>query len=527
MKKIFLTLIVSIALFGTVFAQEPESHWSDFYSPTYEQHGALVAAVAIDNNMIVFDNPADYYYDELGGYYVNYDYEVAAFVNNVCRGHGFLCYYEGDDYFTTNGMGVYYDNTTSDVGREVSFKLYDHVNEIEYDVCTSSETIVTAQDYWDYWDDVVILYFSTPTFPVNITGYGTGSGDWYLIASPLASAVNPVDVDNMVSNNFDLYRFNQSADKEWENWKFADNYHYDLEPGTGYLYANSGDVTLTFKGKPYSGDGQFELKRDNGAKLPGWNLIGNPYPEAATISRDFYVMNDSRTEVTVSERTSIAPMEGVFVYAANENETVTFNRSRADVDDGKIVVNLCGEKDGVLDRVMVRFGENPMLPKYKMHDGSTTLSVAKQGKEYAVVNCQNENIVPVSFKAGQMASYTLKVRVDRVDVSYLHLIDNITGADVDMLAGGTYTFVGAPNDRNDRFALRLGYNAVEDDMFAYQSGNDVVVNGKGTLQVFDLVGRFVASYDVNGVQMVRMPSQGVYILRLVGDETKTQKIVVR
>jgi hypothetical protein len=62
------------------------------------------------------------------------------------------------------------------------------------------------------------------------------------------------------------------------------------------------------------------------------------------------------------------------------------------------------------------------------------------------------------------------------------------------------------------------------EIFAYQNGNDIVVNGEGELLVFDLMGRMVMNLHVNGVQTVEKPSQcGVYILRL---NEKTQKIVI-
>jgi hypothetical protein len=84
--------------------------------------------------------------------------------------------------------------------------------------------------------------------------------------------------------------------------------------------------------------------------------------------------------------------------------------------------------------------------------------------------------------------------------------------------------MGSAVDRSDRFTLV--FTQVETDgIFAYQSGNDIIVSGEGELQVFDVMGRLVMSQQVNGVQTVEKPNQtGVYILRLNG---KTQKIVVR
>jgi hypothetical protein len=62
-------------------------------------------------------------------------------------------------------------------------------------------------------------------------------------------------------------------------------------------------------------------------------------------------------------------------------------------------------------------------------------------------------------------------------------------------------------------------------IFAYQSGNDIIVSGEGELQVFDVMGRMVITQHVNGVQTFEKPSQtGVYILRLNG---MSQKIVVK
>ena len=59
MKKVLLTLIVSLAFCGSVFSHE--SHWSDFDYHDYQTHADLMAFVSIDNNMIsLTDNYADF-----------------------------------------------------------------------------------------------------------------------------------------------------------------------------------------------------------------------------------------------------------------------------------------------------------------------------------------------------------------------------------------------------------------------------------------------------------------------------------
>ena len=69
----------------------------------------------------------------------------------------------------------------------------------------------------------------------------------------------------------------------------------------------------------------------------------------------------------------------------------------------------------------------------------------------------------------------------------------------------------------------------ESDIFVYQNDNELIVNGNGELQIYDIMGRFVASYNVNGDKRIGTEqfSTSVYIFRLVGSDVKTQKVVVR
>ena len=64
-----------------------------------------------------------------------------------------------------------------------------------------------------------------------------------------------------------------------------------------------------------------------------------------------------------------------------------------------------------------------------------------------------------------------------------------------------------------------------DDNFVYQNGDEIIVNGEGELQVFDVLGRFVMSQNVSGVERISKPAQtGVYIFMMNGN---AQKIVVK
>ena len=115
--------------------------------------------------------------------------------------------------------------------------------------------------------------------------------------------------------------------------------------------------------------------------------------------------------------------------------------------------------------------------------------------------------------------------------SYLHLIDKLTGEDIDLLIDGEYSFIGASSDKDNRFIVKLKYasTANDDEIFAYQNGNEIVINGEGNLLVYDVLGRYVMNREINGVETIDVSSlqTGVYILRMTGNSIKTQKIVVK
>ena len=377
----------------------------------------------------------------------------------------------------------------------------------------------------------------TETFELPITGYGEGTGNWYLISSPVASPVTPTTNNGFVSDHYDLYCFNQAAELEWENHKV---HGFDIESGHGYLYASSANTTLVFTGAPYNSNGEIQLVYEEGKDFAGWNLIGNPFCVTAYIvgGRDFYVMgvnDDGKSEIIAAEGNSIASMEGVFVHTTT-SETMTFTTTEPESNgDAKVVLNL-NRGRGVIDRAIVRFAENRQLPKFQLFGNSTKLYIPKNDKDFAVVSSEAQGEMPVNFKAQENGTYTLNIDTENVEMNYLHLIDNMTGMDVDLLQTPSYTFDATTNDYASRFRLVFSANNVDgpsagSEAFAFYSNGNWVVNNEGeaTLQVIDVNGRIVSNETINGTVATSInATPGVYMLRLVnGNEVKTQKIVVR
>jgi hypothetical protein len=66
--------------------------------------------------------------------------------------------------------------------------------------------------------------------------------------------------------------------------------------------------------------------------------------------------------------------------------------------------------------------------------------------------------------------------------------------------------------------------------FAFQMGDQLVVNGEGELQIIDMLGRVVMTDQLTGSQSTtNLPkTAGVYVLRLTDTNgTRTQKMVIR
>lgn len=115
--------------------------------------------------------------------------------------------------------------------------------------------------------------------------------------------------------------------------------------------------------------------------------------------------------------------------------------------------------------------------------------------------------------------------------SYLHLIDNATGADIDLLSTPSYTFDSKDCYYEARFKVVFSEEATNDimDSFANLSNGELVITGNGTLQVMDMLGRQLFTREVSSSLLLPASSlaPGVYVVRLInGNDVKAQKIVV-
>jgi hypothetical protein len=346
--------------------------------------------------------------------------------------------------------------------------------------------------------------------------------------------------------NYDFYAYDE-ANYTWRNEKVPANGITTFEQGVGYLYATSADKQGSFAGTMKATNTEVEKDLNYEctlANMKGFNLMGNPFTRNLTSGDvklgDSYLTNyfvvEGGSELVAREIATypIKPGQGFMVQATAENQKLVFNPSTAkgrSTNNGHISIAVGNESFN--DMAYINIANGNTLRKMTLNTDSPKVYVMNNNKDYAAARVENLSAsMPVCFQTKNIGTYTITVKANELDVEYLHLIDNVLHEDIDLLLEPSYSFIASGHDNAARFTLVFKANANIDeieanDIFAYQNGSDIIVNGNGELQVFDATGRMVMNTQVNGIQTVNIPATGMYIFRMVGDEVKTQKIVVR
>lgn len=209
----------------------------------------------------------------------------------------------------------------------------------------------------------------------------------------------------------------------------------------------------------------------------GWNLVGNPFIVDAYVNRAFYKLNDNGSAIVpvISNLNEYVPTKtpactGILVYAETSDETVTFFKDvpfTTTNDQGQLTITLTqanSRDNSTIDKAIVSFNEGDRLGKFYFGEQQAIIYIPGNHDEYSIIHS------------------------DRRSDVYRNVSE-------------------------------------ENDTFAYQNGDDIIVDGEGELQVFDVMGRLVASQRVNGVETIANPELSeVYVLKM---NERTQKIVVR
>ena len=379
-------------------------------------------------------------------------------------------------------------------------------------------------------DDAQLIHPSHPvqaTLRKTINAYSDEPGvnnGWYTIASP----VDELGIGLATTGNYDLYTYDEE-NTLWHNQKDSTNNIIQFNEGQGFLYAHASQKTLAFSGNMRATDDQVVVPlscQNSYEPLRGFNLVGNPFSRnliggditlGDTELTTYYSVEGGSELVSHNITTDpILPGQGFLVQASTKGQDLVFNPSGSKSKRGFDPAFICIEaSDGSFtDRAYVQFNKGNTLHKMTLSDSHVQISVRQSKDDYAAINVNTENhALPLNFKAAHNGTHTLSIGIVNLDLDYLHLVDNLTGADIDLLQNPSYSFEAQTNDYASRFKLVFRSKA-NDDVYG-----DSFVDGKTI--VIDMTGRVVAT-DRN-----TKLAPGVYILQTInGSEIQTEKIII-
>ena len=369
------------------------------------------------------------------------------------------------------------------------------------------------------------------TIKKGVEAYTTDGG-WYTIATPFTT-YTPTEI---TSDNYDLYALDESADLEWVNYKAHTN-DFSMASGAGYLYAHNPGITLRMTGTLNNGDFTKEVTlsyASDDENIKGFNLLGNPtahdisFTKTTQVADGYYYLSNNETwQYTTSN--SIPAGRGILVKTNAAGQTVTLNpQSKSSDATGQY---LCVAIDD--EKAYIKMNDGVSMPLFALNGKSSNLYLTHEGKPYIMLVRDGAHSVDLNYQPRKNGTHTLTVSsTSNCQLPTLNLVDRLTGAHIDLLATPSYSFESTGNDYASRFELVFSANENENknEIFAFISNGNIIVNGTGTLQIIDALGRELVRRDLstlNSQLSTLNYNSGVYLLRLITpEETKVQKLFI-
>jgi hypothetical protein len=222
--------------------------------------------------------------------------------------------------------------------------------------------------------------------------------------------------------------------------------------------------------------------------------------------------------------------DGFFVKVIGTNPSLSYtaNTRNRNIEENEYI-NLIATSKAGKDNVIINFADNDEEGFAKLENFNKEIAeiyVKEDNRRYGIMNYEKDvEEIELYFDAKRMGEYTINA-VTEGEFESVILVDRNEGVETDLLTS-PYTFKALSSDSPDRFIIRMG-NDVVDDKFVYLSGDELVINAEGLVQIVDVMGRIIYSGEQNGINRVDVSGlNSTYIVRNVNNnEVKTQKIVV-
>ncbi len=376
---------------------------------------------------------------------------------------------------------------------------------------------------------------------------------WQFIASPFTNAAVSQFTD---ADTYDLYKFDgrhENLTEEWRNHKDDDaNFETEFVSGRGYMASYQNNTTATLSGTFNSSTSinypvTYQDIQEGEPHWPNFHLLGNPFTfnmdlsklNMANMATGVAVVNDEGGYDYMAETGTINVGDGFFVKSVAAEPSVSYGVPTRGSDDANVSDNISVRvsNNTSRDNVVLNFAgaDKVGFPKLNaMNEDIAYLYVVDNEKRYGIFNYDKDvKEVPLSFEAQKMGNYTISVDAEG-EYETIVLVDRQTGIETNMLLEDyNFTTTTSKKENTDRFIVRFTFKSdveTESERFAYQSGDELIIEAEGTVQMFDVMGRMVYNSDVKsrGERInVGQLNKAAYILRLVnGEGVKVQKVII-
>ena len=367
---------------------------------------------------------------------------------------------------------------------------------------------------------------------------------WQFISSPLLDAevaAAATKSDNAYQpSDYDMYKYNGSLENEWVNHKDGEGINLDFEAyfteGRGYMYSHQARTIVTLGGELNPATTfDYEVSY-NGEENPLANLhlLGNPftfnmdwqYVNVSNVYDGYAILNAAGNNYVYATEGTIPVGDGFFVQAIGSEPEMSYGMRGSKETSSNI--NVIARGNAGEDNVIINFaGEGEGFRKLQgFNEDNARIFVENEGRRYGIANVEaNATEVELSFVAAQMGNYTISLDVNGKFETVV-LVDRFTGVETNMLLEDEYSFTATSNDSPNRFVVRLGGAKTESASFVYQSGDELIINAEGAIEIIDMMGRVVYSSEMNNGRVdVSNFNNAAYVVRAL-NEGKVQKVVI-
>lgn len=424
-------------------------------------------------------------------------------------------------------------------------------------VTVSAERILTAQNIYNtgYSHSQLIINDGAQVFQnregvlatfnmgiVNPGDYGKEHDGWQFIAVPFTDASFSDFTGFMAASDvYDLYKYDGESDLEW-NAHADGNFDAGFVNGRAYLASHKEKEAAAIYGtlnsaKTHTYSVTYNAEKD----LANFHLLGNPFSfdmdwSNVVVNESVYngfATIDPTTGGYIQATEGTIPVgDGFFVKVVDADPAISYAPASKSRGEKSEYINVFATGKQGSNNVIIKLdgAEDEGFAKLEnINQNIADVYVKNNDKQFSILSYdRNVTEVELFFDAKEMGNYTINA-VPSGKFNAVTLVDRMTGAETNLLLED-YNFTATTNDSPNRFILKFANGQEPTANFVYQSGEELIVNAEGTIQIIDVMGRIVYSNDVestnNRINVSNLKGSA-YVVRNISDNVvRTQKIVI-